>query len=144
MSHIPVRPQGKRTGFRFCETRRKTERCPARFPRRSPRPYFVLPLRPGLSGAGDRQGRAGTCQPPRHLPEHAPVLPPPAADGSGTKPVPKTWQSGTGSSSAGGAERKAAAEQQSQGPEAGTGSAGDSVVGCFFCKKDTLCVKMKK
>lgn len=31
LSHIPVRLQGRRTGF--CETRRKTKRCPAHFPR---------------------------------------------------------------------------------------------------------------
>lgn len=148
MSHIAVRLQGRRTGFRFCETRHKTKRCPAHFPRRSPRPYFVLQLRPGLSGAGDRalgrqQGRAGRSQPPRHLPGHAPVLPPPAADDYGTKPVPRARQSGTGSrvqSPGGGPGGKVDADEQNQGP----GIASDSAVGCFVCEKGTLCVKIKK
>lgn len=151
MSHIPVRLQGKRTGFRFCETRRKTKPCPAHFHRRSLRPYFVLQQRPGFPGARDRAlgrrpGRAGRSQPPRHLPGHAPVLSPPAADGCGTKPVPKAWQSGTGCGvqSPGEPGRKVAAEEQSQGPGAGTGSGGDSAVGSFVCEKGTLCVKTKK
>lgn len=111
------------------------------------RPGRTLPSRchrdfpvPGIA-LGRRQGRAGMSQPPRHLPDHAPALPPPAAHGSGSKPVPNAWQSGTGSrvQSPRGPGRKA----ESQGPGAGTESGGDSSVGCFFCENGTPCVKIK-
>lgn len=141
-------PAGKEDGFLFCETRHKTKRCPAHSPRRSPRPYFVLHLRRRLSGAGDRafgrrQGRVGISQPPRHLPAHALVLPLPAADGCGTKPVPKAWQSATGESSPPGAREKSGRGRTEPGPRRRDSSGGDRAVGCFFCEKGTLCVKIQ-